>query len=275
MTVSADPVNTRDRPGAAQMARWAISDALVITRRNLLVWVRVPAYIVFTVVQPVIFVLLFRYVFGGAIHAPGSGGYVSYLMPGIIGQTAAFATFATAIALAQEAKKGVIDRFRSMPMARSAVLAGRLIADSIRMLIVILVIVGVGYAVGFRFQNGIAGAIGMVLLAEAFGVTVCAVSAFVGLAIKDEESVQAFGLIWLFPLTFVSSAFVPIATMPAWLQVFAKNQPVTLVINAMRAMALGGPAFPLNPALWESLLWLAGVLAVFVPLAVWSYRRVG
>ena len=262
-------------PGSAQLARWAVSDALVMTRRNLLVWMRVPAYLVFTVVQPVIFVLLFRYVFGGAIQAPGSGGYVDYLMPGIIGQTAAFATFATAIALAQEATKGVIDRFRAMPMARSAVLAGRLLADSIRMLIVILVIIGVGYAVGFRFQNGLLGAVGMVLLAEAFGVTVCAVSAFVGLAIKDEESVQAFGLIWLFPLTFVSSAFVPIATMPGWLQAFANNQPVTLVINAMRAMALGGPAFPLNPALWQSLVWLAGVLLVFIPLAVRSYRRVG
>jgi len=200
---------------------------------------------------------------------------VNYLMPGIIAQTAAFATFATAIALAQEATKGVIDRFRAMPMARSAVLAGSVIADSIRMLIVILVIIGVGYAVGFRFQNGVVGAIGMVLLAEAFGIAVCSVSAFVGLAIKDEESVQAFGLIWLFPLTFISSAFVSIATMPTWLQGFANNQPVTLVINAMRALALGGPAFPLNPALWESLLWLAGVLIVFVPLAVWSYRRVG
>jgi ABC transporter DrrB family efflux protein len=275
VTAIAGPLNTRARPSAAQMARWAISDSLVMTRRNLLVWLRVPAYIVFTVVQPVIFVLLFRYVFGGAIHAPGTGGYVSYLMPGIIGQTAAFATFATAIALAQEATKGVIDRFRAMPMARSAVLAGRLIADSIRMLIVILVIIGVGYAVGFRFQNGVAGAVGMVLLAEIFGITICSVSAFVGLVIKDEESVQAFGLIWIFPLTFVSSAFVPIATMPGWLQVFANDQPVTLVINAMRAMALGGPAFPLNPSLWESLLWLAGILIVFVPLAVWSYRRVG
>jgi ABC transporter DrrB family efflux protein len=275
VTVLAEPAISRPRPGAAQMARWAISDSLVMTRRNLLVWLRVPAYIVFTVVQPIIFVLLFRYVFGGAIQAPGSGGYVNYLMPGIIAQTAAFATFATAIALAQEATKGVIDRFRAMPMARSAVLAGRLIADSIRMLIVILVIIGVGYAVGFRFQNGVGGAIGMVLLAEAFGIAVCSVSAFVGLAIKDEESVQAFGLIWIFPLTFVSSAFVPIATMPSWLQVFANNQPVTLVINAMRAMALGGPHFPLNPALWESILWLAGVLIVFVPLAVRSYRRVG
>ena len=275
MTVLAEPQISRAGPGAAQMARWAISDSLVMTRRNLLVWLRVPAYIVFTVVQPIIFVLLFRYVFGGAIQAPGSGGYVDYLMPGIIAQTAAFATFATAIALAQEATKGVIDRFRAMPMARSAVLAGRLIADSIRMLIVILVIIGVGYAVGFRFQNGVGGAIGMVLLAEAFGIAVCSVSAFVGLAIKDEESVQAFGLIWIFPLTFVSSAFVPIATMPGWLQVFANNQPVTLVINAMRAMALGGPHFPLNPALWESVVWLAGVLIVFVPLAVRSYRRVG
>lgn len=275
MTVIAEPARTRSGPGAAQMAQWAISDALVMTRRNLLVWMRVPAYIVFTVVQPVIFVLLFRYVFGGAIQAPGSGGYVNYLMPGIIGQTAAFATFATAIALAQEATKGVIDRFRAMPMARSAVLAGRLLADAIRMLIVILVIIGVGYLVGFRFQNGVAGAVGMVALAEAFGVAVCAVSAFVGLAIKDEESVQAFGLIWIFPLTFVSSAFVPIATMPGWLQVFANNQPVTLVINAMRAMALGGPQFPLNPSLWESVVWLAGTLIVFIPLAVRSYRRVG
>lgn len=275
MTLIAATTHTSAQPSTAQLARWAVSDALVMTRRNLLVWMRVPAYLVFTVVQPVIFVLLFRYVFGGAIQAPGSGGYVDYLMPGIIGQTAAFATFATAIALAQEATKGVIDRFRAMPMARSAVLAGRLLADSIRMLIVILVIIGVGYAVGFRFQHGVLGAVGMVLLAEAFGVTICAVSAFVGLAIKDEESVQAFGLIWIFPLTFVSSAFVPIATMPGWLQAFANNQPVTLVINAMRAMALGGPAFPLNPALWQSIAWLAGILIVFIPLAVRSYRRVG
>ena len=266
------PARLAAKPDAAQLFRWAVSDALVMTRRNLIVWLRVPAYIVFTVVQPVIFVLLFRYILGGAIQVPGVGGYVYFLMPGIIAQTAAFATFATAIALAQESTKGVIDRFRAMPIARSAVLAGRLVADSVRMLIVILVIVGVGYAVGFRFQNGVLGAVGMVLLAEAFGIAVCLVSAFVGLAIRDEESVQAFGLIWIFPLTFVSSAFVPVATMPSWLQGFANNQPVTLVINAMRAMALGGPV---NPALWESLVWLAGVLIVFTPLAVRSYRRVG
>jgi ABC-2 type transport system permease protein/oleandomycin transport system permease protein len=241
-----------------------------MTRRNLLVWLRVPAYIVFTVVQPVIFVLLFRYVFGGAIHVQSAGGYVDYLMPGIIAQTAAFATFATAIALAQEAKAGVIDRLRSLPMARSAVLAGRLLADAVRMLITILVIVAVGYAVGFRFNNGVPGAVAMIALAEVFGITVCCVSAFIGLAIKDEEAVQAFGLIWLFPLTFVSSAFVPIATMPSWMQAFANNQPVTLVVNAMRALALGGPV---NPALWQSLVWLVGVVIVFSPLAVRAYRR--
>jgi ABC-2 type transport system permease protein/oleandomycin transport system permease protein len=263
-------VIAQTQPSTGQLLRWGVSDTLVMTRRNLLVWLRVPAYIVFTVVQPVIFVLLFRYVFGGAIRVGNPGGYVNFLMPGIIGQTAAFATFATAIALAQEVKQGVIDRLRSLPMARSAVLVGRLVADGVRMLVTILVIVGVGYAVGFRFQNGVLGAIGMILLAEAFGVTIACVSAFVGLAIKDEEAVQAFGLIWLFPLTFVSSAFVPIATMPDWMQAFANNQPVTLVINAMRSMALGGPLFPV---LWEAILWLVGILVVFSPLAVRAYRR--
>ena len=259
-------------PSLWQTLRWGVSDSLVMMRRNLLVWLRVPAYIVFTIVQPVIFVLLFRYVFGGAIQVQTAGGYVNYLMPGIIGQTAAFATFATAIALAQEAKAGVVDRLRSLPMARSAFLVGRLAADAVRMLITILVIVAVGYAVGFRFQNGVLGAIGMVLLAEFFGVAICCVAGFIGLAIKDEESTQAFGLIWLFPLTFVSSAFVQISSMPTWLQGFANNQPVTLVINAMRALALGGP---LNPSLWESLVWLVGIIAVFTPLAVRAYRRAG
>ena len=159
-------------PGPVTRARWAVSDTLTITRRNLLVWLRVPAFLVFTVVQPVMFVLLFTYVFGGAIQVPGSGSYVDFLIPGILVQTAAFATFGTAIALAQELKKGVIDRLRSMPMARSAVLAGRLVADTARMLVTILVLVGVGYAVGFRFTNGVVPAVAMVLLATLFGLAV-------------------------------------------------------------------------------------------------------
>jgi ABC-2 type transport system permease protein/oleandomycin transport system permease protein len=224
---------------------------------------------VFTVVQPVIFVLMFRYVFGGAIHTT-SGSYVDFLIPGIVAQTAAFATFGTAIALAQELKKGVIDRLRSMPMARSAVLAGRLVADTGRMTVTILIVIGVGYAVGFRFENGVGPAIGMVLLAIVLGIACCCIAAFTGLAIGDEESVQAFGLIWLFPITFLSSAFVPISTMPGWLQAFANNQPITFTIDAMRAMALGGP---IATPLWKSIAWLAGIFIVFAPLAVRAYKR--
>jgi ABC-2 type transport system permease protein/oleandomycin transport system permease protein len=257
-------------PGLGVRARWAVTDTLTITRRNLLVWMRVPAYLVFTVIQPVIFVLMFRYVFGGAIPVNVPGGYVNFLIPGIVAQTAAFASFGTAIALAMELKKGVIDRLRSMPMARSAVLAGRLVADTGRMTVTILIIIGVGYAVGFRFLNGPLPAVAMILLAIVFGVAICCISAFTGLAIGDEESVQAFGLIWLFPLTFLSSAFVPIATMPGWLQAFANNQPVTYVVDTMRALALGGPV---AANLWKSLAWLAGIFIVFLPLAVRAYRR--
>ena len=257
-------------PTVGTQLRWAVSDTLTITRRNLMVWMRVPAYIAFTVIQPVMFVLMFRYVFGGAIPVQVQGGYVNFLMPGIIGQTAAFATFGTAIALAMELQKGVIDRFRSMPMARSAVLAGRLVADTSRMLFTILVVVGVGYVVGFRFENGAAGAIAMVLLATLFGLCICCIAAFTGLAIKDEEAVQAFGMIWLFPITFLSSAFVPIRTMPGWLQAFANNQPVTYVIDTMRALALGGP---IQANLLKSLAWLIGIVVVFAPLAVQAYKR--
>lgn len=259
-----------DEPGLLVKARWAISDTLAIARRNLVVWLRVPTFVVFTLFQPVMFVLLFRYVFGGAIPVQRTGGYVNFLMPGIIGQSAAFATFATAIALVQELKMGMIDRLRSMPTARSAVLAGRLVADTVRMLLTILIIVAVGYAVGFRFENGFVPAVAMVLLATVFGLAVCCVAAFTGLAIGNEESVQAFGLIWLFPLTFISSAFVPISTMPGWLQAFARNQPVTYVIDTMRSLALGGPV---ADNLWKSAAWLGAVFIVFVPLAVRAYKR--
>ena len=257
-------------PGVGVRFRWAVTDTLTITRRNLLVWMRVPAYLVFTVIQPVIFVLMFRYVFGGAIPVKVRGGYVDFLMPGIIAQTAAFATFGTAIALAVELKKGVIDRLRAMPMARSAVLGGRLVADTGRMTVTILIVLGVGFAVGFRFNNGLVPAILMVVLAIVFGLAICCIAAYTGLAIGDEESVQAFGLIWLFPLTFLSSAFVPIRTMPGWLQAFANNQPVTYVVDTMRALALGGPV---AANLWKSVAWLAGIFIVFLPLAVRAYRR--
>src|SRR3954447_3695588 len=269
MTAVATGTRTSAPPRMAEL-RGTFSDWRTLTYRNLLVWARVPAYIVFTVVQPVMFVLMFRYVFGGAIQTANQGGYVNFLLPGIIGQTAAFAAISTAIALAIEVQRGILDRFRSMPIARSAVLAGRLMADGARMTLTIVIIVGVGYAVGFRFQNGFVPAVAMVLLAVLLGLTICCVSAFIGLTIKDEESVQAFGFIWIFPLTFLSSAFVPVESMPGWLQAFANHQPVTYIIDSMRALALGGP---IAHNLIIGLIWLAGILAVFAPLAVRAYKR--
>jgi ABC-2 type transport system permease protein/oleandomycin transport system permease protein len=251
--------------------RWSAYDALVLSKRNLMIWAKVPAFIVFTIIQPVMFTLLFRYVFGGAIATGAQGGYVDYLLPGIIGQTAAFTSFGTAISLASEAKTGVLDRLRAMPIARSAVLIGRLGADVVRLFVTLLIIVGVSCAVGFRFHGGVGGAIGMFALALLMGLATCCVSAFIGLAIKDEESVQAFGLIWVFPLTFVSSAFVPTQTMPGWMQAFANNQPITQIVDAMRACALGTPA---GNHVWAGILWMIGVMAVFIPLSVRAYRKV-
>ncbi|HUE59138.1 MAG TPA: ABC transporter permease [Acidimicrobiales bacterium] len=268
-TTIAPPVRLTPRSPASRLRR-AVEDSLTMTRRNLLLWVRVPAYIMFTVIQPLMFLLLFRYVFGGAIPVRARGGYVNYLIPGIIGQTAAFTSFGTAIALAQELKKGSIDRLRAMPIARSAVLVGRLGADMVRLMVTIAILIGTAYLVGFRFENGPAGALFMVLLSLAFGLVVACISAFTGLAIKDEESVQAFGFIWVFPLTFVSAAFVPIAAMPGWMQAFAKNQPVSILIETMRSLALGGPV-ALHA--WESVVWLVGLFALFGSLAVRAYKR--
>jgi len=225
------------------------------------------------------FTLLFRYVFGGAITVPGlSGGYVNYLIPGVIAQTAGFTSFSTAIGLSREIQRGAIDRIRSMPSARSAFLIGRLTADVLRLTLTILTMVAVGYAVGFRFQAGPVDAVAMVALGALLGLAVCCVSALIGLAVKDEESVQAFGLIWVFPLTFISSAFVPVASMPSWLQGFANHQPFTEVIDALRYFALGHDAAyfvhqSLGSALWQSLAWLLGTIAIFVPLATRAYKR--
>jgi ABC-2 type transport system permease protein/oleandomycin transport system permease protein len=265
-------------PSLVHRARWVFEDSWVMTKRNLIVWWRVPAYIVFTVVQPLMFVLLFRYVFGGAINVPVPGGYVNYLIPGIIGQTAGFASFSTAIGLSREISRGGIDRIRSMPTARAAFLVGRLAADTLRLLLTVLVMVGVGYAVGFRFSGGAGYAVAMIALATLLALAVCCVSAFIGLAVKDEEAVQAFGLIWVFPLTFVSSAFVRIQSMPSWLQGFARHQPFTEAINALRILALGQKVQvvvgqSLSSAVWQTLAWTLGTIVVFVPLATRAYRR--
>lgn len=261
--------------------RWAIEDGLVITRRNLLRYVRIPTLLVFSTVQPVMFVLLFRYVFGGALQPglPSGLNYVNYLIPGIFVQTAIFGATQTGIGLAEDLGKGIIDRFRSLPMARSAVLAGRTTADLFRNLFVVLLMTGVGYLVGFRFQAGAIFAILGILLAVAVGFSFSWISAFLGLAIKDTESVQAASFIWIFPLTFASAAFVQVRFMPGWLQAWAKVNPVTIWSNLLRTFVLGQPqAHSLTGAsttklIIQSALWMAGILLVFVPAAIRQYRR--
>ena len=248
---------------------WVVSDAAAMTRRNLLRYVRIPTLLLFSTIQPVMFVLLFRYVFGGSIRVPGVN-YVDFLMPGIFVQTVVFGASQTGVGLAEDLSKGMIDRFRSLPMARSAVLAGRTMSDTVRNLFVILLMVGVGTLVGFRFHAGVVPALAAVALAVAFGLAFSWISAFIGLSVRDVESAQAAGFIWVFPLVFASSAFVPLRGMPGWLQAFAKANPITNTVDALRALCLGGPTT--TPVL-RALAWIAAILLVFVPLAVSRYRR--
>jgi len=245
---------------------WAARDALTTAWRTLLGAVRTPQILLFALVQPVMFVLLFRYVFGGAIDVPG-GSYVDYLMPGIFVQTAVFSGVATGVGLAEDLGRGVVDRFRSLPMAASAVLSGRALADAARTVVTLVVMLGVGLAVGYRPASalGVVGGLAVVL-ALSFAVTWFYV--LVALAVRSPEAAQSAGFVLTFPLTFASSAFVTTATMPGWLRGFAENQPVTLAADAVRGLTGGGDA-----AVWPALAWSAGLLIVLVPLSVALFRR--
>lgn len=248
---------------------WAIADTLTITARNLRGMARVPEVIVFSTIQPVLFVLMFRYAFGGAITIPGVR-YVDYLMPGIFAQTVAFGSINTGVGLAEDLHKGLIERFRSLPMARSAVLAGRTLADLVRSLSVILLMVGMGFIVGFRIHTNaflLVVAIGLLLL---FAFALAWVFAFIGLAAPNSEAAQAASFPPMALLTFASSAFVPLQSQPGWLQVFSAHQPLTVTVNAVRALVLGGPT--LTPVL-QSLAWSVAIVAVFAPVAVARYRK--
>jgi ABC-2 type transport system permease protein/oleandomycin transport system permease protein len=248
----------------------ALADGWAITGRNVIVYRRVPTLVVFTLIQPVVFVLLFRYVFGGAIRVPGGIPYVDYLMPGIFVQTVAFGATNTAIGLATDVKSGLLERFHSLPMARSAVLTGRTFADLGRNVLVVAIMAIVGFAVGFRVQTNVAGFIAGVALVLLFAYAFSWVFATVGLAIGDPESAQAATFPVLAPVVFASSVFVPVSTMPGWLQGWAKYQPVSATANAARALMLGGPTLS-----WvlQSIGWCAAIVAICAPLAVWRYRR--
>jgi ABC-2 type transport system ATP-binding protein len=262
----------RLRLPSPRAVRSAFTDTAVVTGRNLRHYIRQPDLLVFSTIQPVLFVLLFVYVFGGAISRslPHGAAYVDFLLPGIFVQSVTFGASQTAVGLKEDLQRGVVDRFRSMPMARSAVLAGRTVADLVRNLLIIGLMIAVGYLVGFRFLGGAAGAIACIAVVAAFGLALSWIFAFVALTVRGTETAQTAGFVVIFPLVFASSVFVPVATFPDWLQAFAKINPVTVTADAARSFAFyGSPA-----SLGAAAAWIGGLLAVFVPLAIGRYRQI-
>ncbi len=282
MTTEAEPSPAAAQVSPGSRVGWLVRDSRALVRRNLLHYTRVPMLLVFTFVQPIMFVLLFRYVFGGTIRIPGLS-YVNYLMPGIFGQTVVFGAASTAIGLAEDLGSGIIERFRSLPMVRMSVLVGRTLADLLRNAGVVLVMLLVGIAVGFRpysVQGVVAGS--LLVLALAFALSW--VMANVGLRVGNGEAAQAVAFPLMFPLTFASSAFVPVNSMPGWLQAFAAHQPVTVVINAARGLMLGPDvarglqdagvfATTTSGYVLQSLAWIVVIVAVAAPLAVRRFNR--
>jgi ABC transporter DrrB family efflux protein len=253
--------------------RWAISDTATITVRNLIAYTRIPEALFFSTLQPIMFVLLFRYVFGsGAIPIPGGIPYVDFMIPGIFVQSVMFGAVSTSVGLAEDLQKGLIERFRALPMARIAVLAGRTTADGLRNVFVVVVMTAVAYAVGFRFLTGGFDYILGLLILLAFAYSMSWGFAAIGLAAPNSETAQVMAFPVLIPLTFASSAFIPIDKMPGWLQVFARHQPVSAVINGARSLMVGG-YFHSTVDVWYALAWIAGLLVVLVPLGVWRYRK--
>lgn len=242
-----------------------------MTWRNLLRYRRLPQLIIFSSIQPVMFVLLFVYVFGGAIRTPGVS-YEQYLIPGILVQTVLFGAMLTGVSLAEDLSKGMIDRFRSLPMARSAVLAGRTITESIRNIFTVLLITLVGIIIGFRIEHGILNFLAALGLTVLFGFAFSWISATIGLAVKNVEIAQTAGFIWVFPLAFASSIFVPVETLSTTaIRTFAEHNPVSYTVNVVRALSLGQPV---GNDIWYALAWIFGILIVFIPLAVWRYRKI-
>jgi ABC-2 type transport system permease protein/oleandomycin transport system permease protein len=248
--------------------QYAVSDTLVLAKRSLLRIPRQPDLLVGFTVQPIMFVLLFVYVFGGAIQTPGLD-YVDFLVPGIIVQSMIFGGFVTALGLSEDLKKGLIDRFRSLPMWGPAVLTGRVLADVGTNVIQLVVMVAVGYIAGFRFSTSVPEVIGGIVLVLFLGYAFSWVFAFIGLIASSPEAANAYGFTILFPLTFVSSAFVPVETMPGWLQPIAEHNPFTSMVNATRALFVGTPA---GNDVWLALLWGVSITLVFAVLSAWRYR---
>jgi ABC-2 type transport system permease protein len=257
-----------------------LSDSVVITRRNLIKVKRVPDLIVFATLSPIMFVLLFRYVFGGAINVPGDVSYAEFLLPGIFAQTVIFGSTVTGASIAEDLQKGLIDRFRSLPMSRSAVLIGRTVADLGLNAISIAVMALTGLVVGWRINTSIAEAIGGFLILLVFAFAISWLMALVGLLVRTPEVVNNASFIVIFPLTFVASTFVPLESFPTVLRTFAEWNPVSTVAQAARELFGNIPAGAPEPEVWSlahpvlyTLLWAVVILAVFVPLSVRAYLR--
>jgi ABC transporter DrrB family efflux protein len=251
--------------------RHAVADAVTMTWRNLLTYVRLPQLLVFSTIQPIMLVLLFRYVFGNSINlSDPSIDYVDYLMPGVFVQATVFGALGTGVGLAEDLHKGLVERFRSLPMARSAVLAGRTIADATRNAFVLVLMSGVGLLVGFRIHGGVPAYLAALALVLLFTYALSWLAATVGLGASNGEAAQAALFPLVFPLVFASSAFVDTSFMPGWLQAFANYQPVTVTIDAARNLVLDQP---IGWSVVGSIAWSLGLIAVFGPLAVRRYRR--
>jgi len=251
--------------------QYAASDTLVLAKRNLARIPRAPDLLIGYTVQPIMFVLLFVYVFGGAIELPSAfGDYTDFLMPGIVVQTLAFGGFVTAIGLSEDLRKGLIDRFRSLPMARSAVLAGRTLADVATNLLSLSIVTGVGLLLGFAFNAPIAHILLGLLLMLMLGYAFSWVFAYIGMISSSPESANAIGFMTIFPLTFISSAFVPVESMPAVLEAFANANPFTTAVDAMRHLWQGAPA---NTDVWMAFVWTIVITVVFFFISTATYRR--
>ena len=269
--VTASATAGRPIPQSRRRPMWIVTDSITLAWRNMLAVVRNPQLLVVDTITPIMFVLLFAFVFGGVIKTPGID-YVTFLMPGIFVQTVVFGGTGTAIGLAEDLQKGIIDRFRSLPMAPSGVLIGRTFADLLRNAYTVVVMTVVGFLIGFRFAGSIPEfllALGLVTL---FGYAISWLSANIGLRAKSAQAAQGAIFIPVFPLTFASSAFVPVATMPDWLRPIAEANPVTIVVNAARGLILGTPD---AGTVLLAFGWIGGIVAVFAPLAIWTYRRKG
>ncbi len=259
-----------NRPPAATGPIWVIRDSWTEATRHLRIVPRNIELIIYATIQPVMFVLLFVYVFSGAIEVPGFEDYKQFLVPGVFAQTIVFGSSFTSLGIAEDMQKGYIDRLRSLPMARSAVLLGRTFSDLLRNVLTFFAGLAVAYAVGFRIEGSLWEAFVATALLLAFSYSLSWIQALIGLSINSVEAANSAGFVWMFPLTFVSSAFVDPSQMPTWLQPIARNNPFTIATNACRALYNG---LPPGDDVWVTLAWTAGITAVFACVSIRKFSR--